>query len=75
MVLGILEGMGGVQQGFRRDAADVQAGAALRLALLHDGRFQAKLRGTDGADIAAGAGSNHDEIVRHSFPHAYYGRT
>ena len=68
MVLGLLEHCGGVQQGLRGNAADVEAGAALRLALLHDGRLQAELRGADGADIAAGAGADDDEIVGHSFP-------
>ena len=34
-------------------------------ALLHHGRLQAELRGADGADITAGAGSDDDEIVGH----------
>ena len=38
-VPGLLEQFGGVQQRLRRDAADVQAGAAEGRALLHDGGF------------------------------------
>ena len=60
---GLLERLGGVQQRLRRDAADVEAGAAMGRALLDDGGAQAELRGADGADIAAGAGADDDEIV------------
>ena len=59
---------GGVQQRLGGDAADIEAGAAVRLALLHDGGLQAELRGADGAHIAAGAGADDDEIVGHELP-------
>src|SRR4051812_47759235 len=57
-----LEIFGGVEQRLRRDAADVEAGAAQRLAALGARRLQAQLRGTDGGDIAAGAGADHQDV-------------
>jgi hypothetical protein len=54
--------MGGVEQGFGGDAADIQAGAAKGLAPLHHGDALAQLRGADGADIAAGAGADDDGV-------------
>ena len=59
----LLEHLGGVEQRLRRDAADVEAGAAEGGALLDDGDLQPELRGADGADIAARAGADDDEIV------------
>ena len=44
------------------DAADIQAGAAQGVAALDHGDFQSQLRRTDGANIAAGAGTDHDHI-------------
>ena len=64
-VPGFLEQFGGVQQRLRRDAADVEAGAAEGRALLDHGGFQAELRRANGADIAAGAGADDDEVVGH----------
>ncbi len=64
-VAGLLEHLGGVEQRLGRDAADVEAGAAERLALLDDGDFHAELRRADRADIAAGPGADDDEIVGH----------
>ena len=64
-VAGFLIELRGVQHRFRRDAADVEAGAAEGGAFLDDGGFQPELRGADGADIAAGAGTNDDEVVGH----------
>src|SRR5205085_10524318 len=61
----LLEKLGGMQQRLRGDAADVEAGAAVRLALLDDRGVQAELRRPDGADVAPGAGSDDDEIVGH----------
>ena len=63
---GLLEHFGGVQQRLRRNAADVEAGAAVGRALLDHRDLQAELRRADGADIAAGAGADDDEIVGHS---------
>ena len=54
---------GGMQQGFRGDAADVEAGAAVGGALLDDRDLEAELRRADGADVAAGAGADDDQIV------------
>ena len=58
---------GRVEQRLGGDAADVEAGAAEGLALLDDGSLQAELRRPDGADIAARAGADDDEIVGHGF--------
>src|SRR3546814_16961759 len=60
-----------VQHRLRRDAADVEAGAAQRLAPLGAGGLQAKLRRADRRDIAAGAGTDDTDVigicfVRHS---------
>src|SRR6185312_1775374 len=52
----------GLQQRLRRDAADIEAGAAERAALLHAGRLKPKLRRADGADIAAGSAADDDEV-------------
>ena len=52
-----------VEHRLRRNAADVEAGAAEGAATLHTGGFQAKLGGADGADIAAGAAADHDEVI------------
>jgi hypothetical protein len=49
----------------RRNAADVEAGSAMRLAFFHDRDLEAELCRPDRADIAAGTGANDDEIVGH----------
>ena len=64
-VAGLVEHLGGVQQRLGRDAADIEAGAAKRRALLDHGDLQAELGGLDGADIAARAGSDDDDIISH----------
>ena len=64
-VPGFLEQLGSMQQRLRRDAADVEAGAAEGLALLDHRHLHAELRRADGADIAAGAGADDDEVVGH----------
>ena len=64
-VIDLLEHFRGVQQGLGGNAADIEAGAAMRLALFHHGGFQAELGGANGADIAAGTGSDDNEIVGH----------
>ena len=53
---------GGLQQSLGWNAADIQAGAAQGFALFHAGDLHAELRRADGADIAAGAGANHDNV-------------
>ena len=55
--------LGGVQHRLRRDAADVEAGAAEGLAALDAGGPEAELGAADGADVAAGAGPDHDDVV------------
>ena len=64
-VAGLLVAFGGMQHRLRRDAADIEAGAAEGGALLDDRGFQPKLRRANGADIAAGAGADDDEVVGH----------
>jgi hypothetical protein len=58
----LLEKLGSVQQRLGRDAADVEAGAAVGGPLLDHGDLEAELAGADGADVAAGAGSDDDEV-------------
>ena len=64
-VPGLVEQLGGMQQRLGRNAADIEAGAAEGRALLDHGDLQAELRRADGADIAAGAAADDDEIVGH----------
>ena len=65
VVLGVLHmapGLRRVEQGLGGDAADVEAGAAERGILLHEGYLEAELGGLDGGDVATGAGADYDEI-------------
>ena len=63
---GVLVDFGGVEQGLGGDAADVEAGAAEGVVLLHEGHLEAELAGFDGGDIATRAGADYDEIeLRH----------
>ena len=55
------------------DAADIEAGAAVRGALLHHGHLQPELRRANGADVAAGAGADHDQVVGHSVSGLQFG--
>ena len=56
--------LGGVQQRLGGDAADVEAGAAEASARFSThGDLHAELGRADGADVAAGAGADDDEIV------------
>ncbi len=57
-----LEQLRRVEQGLRRDAPDVEAGAAERLAALRTGGLEAKLRGADRGDIAARAAADHQHV-------------
>jgi hypothetical protein len=55
-----------MEEGLRRDATDVEAGATERIVLLHQGHLESELAGLDGGDIAAGTGTDYDEIeLRH----------
>src|SRR6185503_9188973 len=61
-VMRFLEQFRGVEQSLRRDAADVEAGAAERLAALGAGGLQPELCRADRGDIAAGAGADHQDV-------------
>jgi hypothetical protein len=57
--LELLEKIGRVQQGFCRDAAAQQAGAAQILIFFNDRCPESHLRGTDGGHISAGAAADY----------------
>ena len=59
---GVLVELGGMQQRLRGNAADVEAGAAERRALLDHRHLQPELAGANGAHIAAGACPDDDQI-------------
>jgi hypothetical protein len=59
----LLVELGGIQQRLRRNAADIQAGAAEGLVLLDHRDLEAELRRADRADIAAGAGADDCKVV------------
>ena len=59
----LLVKLGSVQQRLRGDAADIEAGAAEGGVFLDDRGFQSELRGAYRAEIAAGSGTDDDEIV------------
>ncbi len=59
----LLEHLGGMQQRLRRHAADIQARAAEGRILLDDRHLHAELRRAHRADIAAGAGTDDNQIV------------
>jgi hypothetical protein len=59
---GFLEQLGSVQQRLRRDAADIEAGAAERLPALDAGRLQPQLRRPDRGNIAARPGADHYHV-------------
>src|SRR5690606_11270429 len=58
-----LEQLGAVEQRLRRNAADVEARAAERLAAFGAGGLEPELRGADRGDIAAGTGSDDEDVV------------
>ena len=62
-VAGLLEQLRGMEQGFRGNAPDIEAGAAEGLVLLDHRHLHAELRRANGADIAAGAATDDGEIV------------
>ena len=64
-VAGFGVGLARMQQRFGGDAADIEAGAAMRGALLHHGHLHAELRRADGADITAGPGADDDQVITH----------
>src|SRR5271170_7220038 len=65
-----MENLGGAEQRLGRDAAPVETDAAEIIAL-DDGGLEAELRGADGADIAARARADDDDVeirLSHSNP-------
>src|SRR6516225_609801 len=62
---GLFVELGGVQQRLRGNAADIEASTAEGFVLFDHRDLHAELRRADGADIAAGAGADHDEVVGH----------
>ena len=60
---GLVESLGRMQHRLRRNAADIEAGAAERFFLLDDGNLHAELCGANRADIAGWAGTDDDKIV------------
>ena len=64
-VAGLFVALGRVQQRLRGNASDIEAGTAEGVVLLHHRHLHAELGGADGADIAAGAGADDDEVVGH----------
>ena len=50
-----------MQEGFGRDAADIDAHAA-QLFLLHDGGGEAELGAADGADVSRGSATQNDHV-------------
>ena len=58
-----MEMFGRGEQRLARDAADVEARPAEGRVLLDDRRLEAKLRGADGGDIAAGSAADDDELI------------
>ena len=60
-VLQVVENLGRAQQRLGRDAAPVEADAA-EIVALDDGGLEAKLRGADGADIAARPRADDDDV-------------
>src|SRR3990167_8231693 len=68
VLVGVLEMLGRLQQRLGGDAAHVRAGAAggrtalVVLPLVDAGHVEAQLRGADGADVAAGAAADDDDV-------------
>jgi hypothetical protein len=54
--------LAGFEKGFTGNAADVEARAAQGRALIDAGDFHAELRRTDGRDIPARTGADHDQV-------------
>jgi hypothetical protein len=62
-VRGFLEQLGAVQQRLGGNAADVEAGAAQRLAAFGAGGLEPELRRADRRDIAAGTRADDEDVV------------
>ena len=62
-VAGLLEQVGGVEQGLRRDAAAVEAGPAEEGVPLDHAGVEAELPRPDRRDVAAGSGPDDHKVV------------
>src|SRR5690606_37387963 len=60
---GRLEILGGVEHRLRRNAADVEASAAERLAAFDARGLEPELSGADRGDVSAGAGTDDEDVV------------
>jgi hypothetical protein len=59
---GEMKHFGGMQEGFARDAANVQAGAAQVFVFFNQGGFESELSGANRGDVATGSGSDYNAI-------------
>ena len=57
--------VGGMEERFRRDAADQEAGATEAVIFFDEGGLEAVLTGADCRGVAAGAAPDHDYVVCH----------
>ena len=60
--LALAQDLGGVEQGLRRNAADVQTDAAETWVLFDEGNFLAFVRGIKGGGVAAGTGAENENF-------------
>ena len=63
VILGIVVEVRGVEERLRGDAADVEASATERGALLNAGGLKTELASLDGGNVTAGARANHHDIL------------
>ena len=63
IMAGRVVALAGFEQRLAGDAADAHAGAAERFFGLDAGDVQAELRRADRRDVAAGTGTDHDQIM------------
>ncbi len=67
-VVGEAPEFGGMEQSLGRNAADMEAGAAQLRVFFDDGGFQSVLAGAHCGGVAAGAATNHNQVVCHVTP-------
>src|SRR5262249_33290832 len=68
----LLEEVGRVQEGLRRNAASQRADAAQPRLALDDERRQAELRRADGGDVTARSGTDDGDVVGLGRAHAFF---
>ena len=64
LVLGLVVMFRTVEQRFRRNAADVQAGASQSVVLFNQGCFISQLSGTNGSDVTSWPATDDNDIIR-----------